>query len=218
MEALFMLSAVKWSLMDLQHSATIVVRGFGGAISVVQSQIYINTKGVIITNNMATSGGGIFLRESTLIVTEPIEINHNTAHQDGGGIYAFSSRVVFNTSHKQSEIVDNIAENGGGIYAVATTIELTRSYVNIDSNTATTNGGGVYIQQSSKPYLFKKDREEQHQQLYVKLMIKNNSAQYGGGIFVADDTQRSACGGEATESDTTQTIGADCFIQTIQLY
>ncbi len=37
---------------------------FGGAISADQSQVYINTEGVIITNNTAISGGGILLRES----------------------------------------------------------------------------------------------------------------------------------------------------------
>ncbi len=53
--------------------------------------------------------------------------------------------------NKQSEIAHNIAENnGGGIHAVSSTIELTQSYVNIDSNTAATRGGGVYLQQSSK--------------------------------------------------------------------
>ncbi len=30
-------------------------------------------------------------------------------------------------------------------------------------------------------------------QLYVTLMINNNLAQYGGGIFVADDTESGAC-------------------------
>ncbi len=204
----------------------------GGAISADQSEIYINTEGVIITNNTATSGGAIFLRSSTLFVNEPVKIYHNTA-QDGGGIYAYSSRIEFQPlvsmvdaggdplpPNKSSEITDNIAENnGGGIYAVSSTIELTQSYVNIDSNTATTSGGGVYLQQSSKLYLFKKDEEFQWTpDQYVKLLINNNLAQYGGGIFVADDTQRSACGGGATETDDTSTILADCFIQTINLY
>ena len=201
---------------------------FGGAISADQSQIYINTQEVIITNNTATSGGGIFLRESTLFVNEPIEINQNTA-QDGGGIYAYSSRVEFQSvqmvgayghplpPNKQSEIAHNIAENGGGIHAVSSTIDLTHSYVNIDSNTADTSGGGVYLQQSSKLYLFKTNAEILDR-IYVKLLMNNNSAQYGGGIFVADDTQRSACGGGATETDATQTIFSDCFIQTINLY
>ncbi|XP_064389300.1 uncharacterized protein LOC135337313 isoform X2 [Halichondria panicea] len=211
---------------------------FGGAISADHSQIYINTKGVIITNNTATSGGGIFLRESTLLVKEPIKIYHNTA-QDGGGIYAYSSRVEFQSVQMenaygylippkseiplqseippQSEIAHNIAENGGGIHAVSSTIKLTQSHVNIDSNTANTSGGGVYLQQSSKLYLFKMN-EEYTQDRYVKLMSNNNLAQYGGGIFVADDTQSGACRGGATEDDATRTIFANCFIQTIKLY
>ena len=174
---------------------------FGGAISADQSQIYINTEGVIITNNTATSGGG------TLFVNEPIKIYHNTA-QDG--IYTYSSRVEFQSvqmeyadgwplsPNKQSEIAHNIAENGGSIHAVSSSIKLIRSHVNIDSNTANTSGGGVYLQQSSKLYLFKTVEAYQYyrtQDRYVKLMINNNLAQYGGGIFVADDTQRSACGG-----------------------
>ncbi len=53
--------------------------------------------------------------------------------------------------NKQTEIAHNIAvNNGGGIYAVSSTIELTQSYINIDSNTANASGGGVYLQQSSK--------------------------------------------------------------------
>ncbi|XP_064389551.1 uncharacterized protein LOC135337551 [Halichondria panicea] len=203
---------------------------FGGAISADQSQIFINTEGVIITNNTATSGGGIFLRESILVVNVPIKIYHNTA-QDGGGIYAYSSRVDFQSvqivgaygqrlpPNKQSEIAHNIAENGGGIHAVSSSIKLTHSYVNIDSNTANTSGGGVYLQQSSKLYLFKRDEEYRtHDRYYVKLMINNNLAQYGGGIFVADNTQRGACGGGFTEDDATHSIFAGCFIQTIKLY
>ncbi|XP_064390051.1 uncharacterized protein LOC135337962 [Halichondria panicea] len=190
----------------------------GGAISIVQSEIYINTEGVIITNNTATSGGGIFLRESTLFVNEPIKIYQNTAHQDGGGIYAYSSTIIFNTPNKQSEITNNNAENGGGINVVATTLNLTRSYVNIDSNTANANGGGVYLQQSSKLYLFKNDEEYRTQDQHVKLMINNNSAQYGGGIFVADGTESGACRVGATDTDAPHIIFADCFIQTIKLY
>ena len=141
---------------------------FGGAIKAVQSDMVINTEGVIITNNTATSGGGIFLQESTLFVNEPVKITHNTA-KDGGGIYAYSSRIVFKSAllcdgrsrsiNKQSDIFQNNAENGGGIHAVATTIKLTQSYVNIDSNTATAKGGGVYLEQSSKLYLFKNSKQ-----------------------------------------------------------
>ncbi len=123
--------------------ARIVVQG--GAIRAVQSQIYINAEGVVISNNTAMSGGGVFLRESTLIVHHPIEISLNTA-QNGGGIYAYSSDIEFDPKGgcgldtvytrctcsdveielNRSIIVDrNIAQNGRGIYAVASNIILT---------------------------------------------------------------------------------------------
>ena len=70
----------------------------------------------------------------------------------------------------------------------------------------------MYLRQSSKLYLFKMDVD--YFRLIVKLMINNNLAQFGGGIFVADDTQRSTCGGGATEDVDTHTIFAECFVQT----
>ncbi len=79
----------------------------------------------------------------------------------------------------------------------------------------------MYLQQGSKLYLYKNELEtlaNDPLELYVKLMINNNLAQYGGGIFVADDTESGACGGGATETDATRTIFADCFIQTFKSY
>ena len=195
----------------------------GGAISLVLSQMYKNTEGVIISNNKATSGGGIFLRESTLFVNKPIKIYHNTAH-DGGGIYTHSSTVEFQSPTRggtnKHEITDNNAKNNsGGVFAVATTIKLTQSYVNINSNTANANGGGIYLQQTSKVYLFKENEEAKTwNEFFIKLMINNNLAQYGGGIFVADGTESGACRVGATDDNASQTIFAGCFIQTIKLY
>ena len=197
--------------------------GNGGAIhGNLGSTVFISNS--TLKNNMATYGGGIFLRESTLFVKKPIKIYHNTA-LNGGGIYAHSSTVEFQSAlpirlgtNTQSEIVKNIAENGGGIYAVATTIKLTRSHVNIDSNTAIAKGGGVFLQQSSSLYIYKKDNEYEAQNIFVTLMFNNNLAQYGGGIFVADDTESGACRGGVIEIGATQTIFAECFFQTIKLY
>ncbi len=176
-----------------------------------------------LKNNIAIYGGGIFLKVCTLFANKPIEIYHNTAHKNGGGIYAYSSRVEFESALRipaniYSEIVNNIAENGGGIYAVSSTIKLTHSHVNIDSNIATAKGGGVFLRQSSRLYLFKKEYEHVAKKPLVTLTINNNSAQYGGGIFVADNTQRSGCGGGVTENGATQTISEDCFIQTMNVH
>ena len=134
----------------------------GGAIRAVQSQIYINAEGVVISNNTATVGGGVFLREGTLFVHYPIEISHNTAH-NGGGIYAYSSEIEFDSKVTTGclfndnfvpctcsdmetvlfvSIIDrNDAQNGGGIYAVALNIKaFSHAYVQIKINSANNSG------------------------------------------------------------------------------
>ena len=126
---------------DNYHSAVIYA---------VQSQIYFNSpEGIEITNNTSSLGGGIFLSESTMIVQRPIEISQNTAYY-GGGIYAYLSSIEFTSEklvNRQIMISNNNArQNGGGICAIASTIKISRSFVNIDSNTALVKGGGMYLE------------------------------------------------------------------------
>ncbi len=119
--------------------------------------------------------------------------------------------------NKQSEIGHNIAENnGGGIYAISSTIELTQSYTSTLTQTQQTLVEVECIY--SRVLNLKKDHE--YQQYHVRLMINNNSAQYGGGIVVADDTQRSACRGGATETDATQCwlASLNCIHGTRRIY
>ena len=111
-----------------------------GNIDAIQSQIYINsTERVVISNNSASLGGGILLKESELAVRSPVIISKNTAQMFGGGIHAYESTIEFTSEKKNGEsfIVDNFAgKDGGGVYAVASTVKLSRSYVTIGSNTA----------------------------------------------------------------------------------
>ena len=211
----------------------------GGAIRAVRSKIYINAEGVVISNNTATFGGGVFLRESTLFVHDPIEISYNTA-QNGGGIYAYKSEIGFDPQgtigceinnplilctcsimkiRLSESIIDrNEAQNGGGIYAVASNIDVfSHAYVHIKSNSANNSGGGIYLQRSSKIYILKKEVELELGKMLVELVIFDNTAQYGGGIFVADSTESGACIGDNVTmvGEVTQT---ECFIQTLNLH
>ena len=53
----------------------------------------------------------------------------------------------------------------------------------------------------------------------VLLEISNNSAQFGGGIFVEDKTAGgSLCSGSTTEIASISSSNHKCFIQTIRLY
>ncbi|XP_064389952.1 uncharacterized protein LOC135337875 [Halichondria panicea] len=116
-------------------------------------------------------------------------------------------------------IIDrNDAQNRGGIYAVASNIKaFSHAHVHIKSNSANNSGGGIYLRQSSKIYILKQDVELELGKTLVILEIYSNTAQYGGGIFVADSTESGVCRGEdvTTAGDLPQT---ECFIQTLDLY
>ena len=161
-------------------------------IYAVQSQIHFNSpEGIAFTNNTASLGGGIYLRESTMTVSHPIEISQNTADY-GCGIYAFLSTIEFTLEKISKRIMitnNNASQSGGGICAIASTIKISHSFVNINSNTASVNGGGMYVDQSTKIYLLKRNLENgQTQVMVTRFNFIANSAQCGGGIFIKDST------------------------------
>ena len=104
------------------------------------------------------------------------------------------------------------------------TVKLSKhSYVTISLNTALINGGGLFLQENSKLYLLKK-KQEKHtlSVIYLKLSIFNNSASYGGGIYVADNSTTAGlhCQGNMKLKDKYDgvSVSPECFIQTIQLF
>ena len=187
-------------------------------IYALQSQLHFNSpEGITITNNTASLGGGIYLRESTMTVSHPIEISQNTADY-GGGIYAFLSTIEFTSEEVNKQIMianNNASQSGGGICAIASTIKISHSFVNIDSNTALVNGGGMYIDQSTKIYLLKRNLEINGQtQVTVRFNFIANSAKYGGGIFIEDSTaERSVCIKNPNTAKSLSVSSSDCFLQ-----
>ena len=196
----------------------------GGGIYAIQSQIHINgTQNTVISDNTASSGGGILLRESELVVQSPVIISHNKAEKFGGGIYAYQSVIVITSKYFVSykKIINNFAaQNGGGVYAIASTIKIKFSFVAISFNAALLRGGGLYLQENSKIYLLKQVNDwikKTDIPLRVSLSVVNNSAAYGGGIYVAD---RSTAGDLQCQKQAKQSfsLAQECFIQTIRLY
>ena len=197
----------------------------GGAIRAIQSQIQINRTSmgrIVINNNTARSGGGILLQESDLIVQYPITISNNRADLFGGGIYMYQSVIDFTSKQRigESFITSNVAgQSGGGVYAVASTIKLSHSFLTIGFNSAWLSGGGLYLQASSKLYLFKQLPD--YNKLNVRLDIMSNKAVYGGGIFVLDNSTAGSQQCHANKEnyiDEEVSTSPNCFIQTIQLY
>ena len=192
--------------------------GFGGAITAIQeSQVIFNTASMVtISNNTATYGGGIYLAQSTLHVYHPFELTDNKASEYGGGIYASRSDIEFKSEQTQTlQITNNTALNGGALCAIASTIQISNTFVDFNSNTAITNGGAMYLGQNSKIQLLKNEPDYvRDDNLHVRLDFTSNSAEKGGAIYVAHNT----IDGVLCQGADREVNQDECFIQTLRTY
>lgn len=133
----------------------------GGGIYTYDENITIN--GGNITGNTATYGGGVYhigdyRTCDTLTISGSATITGNTA-TDGGGVYVKSGKNTSNWNKGQGalqinggSITNNTATgNGGGVYINERGL-LTITGGNVTDNTATVNGGGVYFNGESKKF------------------------------------------------------------------
>ena len=189
---------------------------YGGAITAFLSEIFFNTTSTVtIFNNTATNGGGISLTQSNLHVYHSIELTDNHATDFGGGIYAYQSDIQFKPKQKQrSEITNNTASNGGAICAIASNILISNTSMDVNSNIAKVYGGAIYLEQNSKIYVQKNEFEYFSDRRLVRLDFTSNSADKGGAIFIADNTND----GVICQGANTEIYQTECFIQTLGLY
>lgn len=133
----------------------------GGGIYTYDEDITID--GGNITGNTATYGGGVYhigdyRTCDTLTISGSATITGNTA-TDGGGVYVESGKNTSNWNKGQGalqinggSITNNTATgNGGGVYINERGL-LTITGGNVTDNTATVNGGGVYFNGESKKF------------------------------------------------------------------
>jgi len=129
-------------------------------------------EGFHVYNGKAERGGGIYVAGGSPTLRRN-RIHSNTANLRGGGIYiAAGSPVVqnnliyLNRSNNQTQDA-----HGGGVY-VAGGMPLLQ-YNTFYSNTAKTNGGGIYIAYASAPVIS------------ATIVVSNAAPNGGGGLFVA---------------------------------
>ena len=166
---------------------------YGGAIWATRSNVqFKHTATVKIHGNRAINGGGIFLLESQLNISCPVNITGNTATQSGGGIYAYRSDISLTHDKNTTTIDNNIAQmNGGGAALVSSTLNIYKGTMVFHNNTALQDGGAVYLEQRSIIFIYLAPYYRIPLLVSTRpAMIKvlNNSAQNGGGVFVDDDT------------------------------
>ena len=124
-----------FSLSNTQTRAvTIKGNGTFPVLTFVNSAV-VTLDNLTITNGGGTSGGGIFMGNSSILNLNNSVVTGNSVSVDGGGIYMKDSTTAFIS---KSTVSGNSAPNGGGggIYVFAS------GTLNIDSSTVSGNSSG----------------------------------------------------------------------------
>ena len=190
----------------------------GGAVTIFQSEIIFKGQTDIMYNK-AESGGAILATESTLYMHGFTTIAHNFATSSGGGIYAYQCEI---NCKGITNITANIAVKGGGIQAVSSTVRLLEGALFFTENNAE-RGGGACLELNTKLYVIKSKPEciniqtrcYSSPETWLRLHFTNNSADYGGALYIADDTNSGAC---ATVPFSVRSTVSECFFQALTLY
>lgn len=165
----------------------------GGGVYASESEVYVYSKTAVISNNKASNnGGGMFLHLSELDcqINCVLKISNNSASQKGGGIHAISSVINVHFSYNE----DNI---GASVFFVGNQADL---------------GGGACLDANSKLYILKKDWSTH---LHFSITFTTNSANYGGALFISDETNSGIC---ASASYQLLPVITQCFMQSVAQY
>ena len=185
----------------------------GGCLTLFISRVVI-TGTVALTDSSATNGGGLLSITSRIILDRNgrFTVINNTAVDTGGGMYLYHSEL-----YVQGPILihGNVANKfGGGIHCISSTIVIIinrhNSHIRLKNNTAN-SGGGICLEASSKFYV--KRRSAPMHAMAVEYI--DNSANFGGAIFVADNTTISTCASSEVQS-VTAASQSECFIQILR--
>ena len=200
----------------------------GGVVTLFQSNIFFYGK-CNFEHNWAENGGAIQSTDSKLHLNWNVNLTiaHNTAISNGGGVYLMNSEL--NCQRKSTFVLYNntAAHKGGGLLAISSSIktvsvhtfifasdawQYTGTRINFTKNTAK-RGGGLSLEANAKLYIFK------YGTMYVQndyddtngntAVFTANSADYGGAVYVDDDTNSGTCA-----SDT----NAECFFQVLAFH
>ena len=181
----------------------------------------ITFKGSSVYSNSAVDsvGGGIYnTGDANVFTMTSGKIYNNSAVTHGGGIYYTTAGTASTISG--GSIYGNTAKNGAGIYSIRAN-GLTISGTTISDNTATTYGGGLYI---DCPFTITSSTIDSNTAFSISgnmiggcgggiysrssltlpsgVVISNNTSSNGGGIYIETDY-------DETEVDTLTVSGAE---------
>ena len=173
------------ALPELNHTSV-----EGGAITSFQSSLTFNHGSVVhFSNNRARQGGAILSTSSTISMEGKIIISNNmvtVASGNGGGISLSQTRLEIK-ENGICLITNNSAARGGGIHSSSSTIIVhNHAQLKVIDNSADL-GGGIYFEVNAKLYIVYYCARE------VPATFIGNHANYGGALYMADNTNAGAC-------------------------
>ena len=161
----------------------------GGALYAVKSTISVYDYLLVSMNEANESGGGIYLYQSDFQCNDICNISKNNATNEGGALYASSGSV-----------------NVGGIGYVTVTDRYPYRTIYVVDNRAKL-GGGMYLSENAKIYFI-----ESSHLITGRIVFAQNIANYGGALYVKDNTTSGAC---HSSSYTEYLPSTECFFQTL---
>ena len=174
----------------------------GGAITSFQSTV-IFTGVSTLSNNQARRGGAILATRSKIMMHGETTIASNTATESSGSGGCISLQQSDLEIKGNCIISHNHATKGGGIHATSSTVAVYQPGTLQFLNNRAENGSGLYLE--ANPSLYTLKTQASHDE-YL-LIFSSNHANYGGAIYVADDTNSGAC-----------LPDNECFLQTLALH
>ena len=191
----------------------------GGAIILVWSNLFLDGK-CRLEHNYAENGGAILSIDSNLYVSGNVTVAHNMVSRNGGGVYLADSELICQDKSTFILLSNTAAHKGGGIHAISSSIKATSVLKPTQVDTAILNftnniaekGGGLSLDANAKLVVLK---YEQGDILFGRTFMYNqsdtiifsaNSADYGGAVYVDDDTNSGTC---------TSDPKAECFFQVL---
>ena len=205
-----------------QPNATTDTVQEGGAITLFQSNVFIDGN-CSLQHNQAENGGAIYSTESRLYVNGDVTIAHNTATGNGGGIYLESNSELNCQQRSIFVLHGNTAVNkGGGIHAISSSIKANSQAIDIILlyigarinfiNNAAKLGGGLSLGANAKLYTLKYNIPSYaYENDANTTTFTGNSAEYGGAVYVNDDTNSGTCASDPN-------LRTECFFQVLALY
>ena len=180
----------------------------GGAVTLIQSTATFNGT-VRMSNNQAKNGGALLISNSKVYATiyTHLELSDNTATHSGGAIHCFQCQLLFGALILITG--NHASQNGGGLHITSSTINIIANHMALSQNNAK-YGGGIYMQKNSM-IVIKKNTPQILPRYFLE--FSGNAADYGGAVYVRDDTNSGVCASNSTASSE-----GNCFLQTLRLY